>query len=84
VWWVTIGSAFLIRYNVTFKRWPALVAFFVGHELGDLGWFSAVSIALSLGKNRIPAGVISGIQALCGAAIIGFGAWLALSTFVLH
>jgi threonine/homoserine/homoserine lactone efflux protein len=84
VWWVTIGSAFLIRYNVTFQRWPALLAFFIGHELGDLGWFSAVSIALSLGKNRIPAGVIAGIQAFCGVAIIGFGAWLALSTFVLH
>ena len=84
VWWVTIGSAFLIRYDVTLQRWPALLAFFVGHELGDLGWFSAVSIALSLGKSRIPGGVTTGIQAACGIAIIAFGAWLVLSTFVVR
>jgi len=84
VWWVTIGSAFLIRYDVTLQRWPALLAFFVGHELGDLGWFSAVSIALSLGKSRIPRGIMTGIQAVCGVAIVAFGAWLALSTFVLR
>ncbi len=83
VWWVTIGSSFLIRYDVTFQKWPALLAFFIGHELGDLGWFSAVSVILSLGKNRIPKGVLTGIQVFCGVAIIGFGAWLALSTFVL-
>jgi len=84
VWWVTIGAAFLIRYDVTLQSWPALVAFFVGHELGDLGWFSAVSIALSLGKSRIPKGVATGIQAFCGAAIIGFALYLGISTFLGH
>jgi len=82
VWWVTIGAAFLIRYDVTLQRWPALVAFFVGHELGDLGWFSAVSIALSLGRSRIPKGVAVGIQAFCGVAIIGFALYLGVSTFL--
>jgi len=82
IWWVTIGAAFLIRYDVTLDRWPALVAFFVGHELGDLGWFSAVSIALSLGRSRIPKGVATGIQAFCGAAIIGFALYLGISTFL--
>jgi threonine/homoserine/homoserine lactone efflux protein len=84
VWWVTIGAAFLIRYDVTLQRWPALVAFFVGHELGDLGWFSAVSIALSLGRSRIPKGVAAGIQAFCGVAIIGFALYLGISTFLGH
>ncbi len=82
IWWVTIGAAFLIRYEVTLQRWPALVAFFVGHELGDLGWFSAVSIALSLGRSRIPKGVVAGIQAFCGVAIIGFALYLGISTFL--
>ena len=83
VWWVTVGSAFLVRYDVTLQRWPVLLAFFAGHELGDLGWFSTVSIVLSLGKSRIPRGVVSAIQLVCGVAIVLFGAWLALSTFVL-
>jgi len=84
VWWVTIGAAFLIRYDVSLQHWPALVAFFVGHELGDLGWFSAVSIVLSLGRNRIPKGVAAGIQAFCGAAIVGFALFLGISTFLSH
>jgi threonine/homoserine/homoserine lactone efflux protein len=81
IWWVTIGAAFLLRYEVTLQSWPALVAFFVGHELGDLGWFLAVSSALSLGRNRIPRGVVAGIQACCGVAIIGFALYLGISTF---
>lgn len=82
VWWVTIGAAFLVRYDVTFRSWPALIAFFVGHELGDLGWFLAVSSTLSLGKNRIPRSVVGGIRAFCGVAIIGFALFLAISAFL--
>jgi threonine/homoserine/homoserine lactone efflux protein len=84
VWWVTIGAAFLVRYDVTFRSWPALIAFFAGHELGDLGWFLAVSSALNLGRSRIPRGVVAGIQAFCGVAIIGFALFLAISTFLRH
>ncbi len=82
IWWVTIGAAFLVRYDVTFRSWPSLAAFFVGHELGDLGWFLAVSIVLSLGKDRIPRNVMTGIQAFCGVAIIGFALYLGLSAFL--
>jgi threonine/homoserine/homoserine lactone efflux protein len=84
IWWVTIGAAFLVRYDVTFASWPGLLAFFLGHELGDLGWFLAVSIFLSLGKSRIPRGVMTGIQAFCGVAIIGFALYLGLSAFLVH
>ena len=82
IWWVTIGAAFLVRYDVTFRRWPGLLAFFVGHEMGDLGWFLAVSIALGLGRSRIPRGVVTGIQAACGVAIICFAFYLGISAFL--
>jgi threonine/homoserine/homoserine lactone efflux protein len=81
IWWVTIGSAFLLRFQITLTRWQALLAFFLGHELGDLGWFSAVSIILHFGRTRIPRGVTTGILAACGVAIIGFGAYLGVSEF---
>jgi threonine/homoserine/homoserine lactone efflux protein len=68
IWWVTIGSAFLLRFDITLGRWQALAAFFLGHELGDLGWYSAVSIIL----------------AVCGVAIIAFAAYLGISPFVAH
>ncbi len=82
IWWVTIGAAFLVRYDVSFRSWPALAAFFLGHEAGDLGWFLAVSIVIGLGKSRIPRGVMTGIQAFCGVAIIGFAVYLGLSAFL--
>jgi threonine/homoserine/homoserine lactone efflux protein len=81
IWWVTIGSAFLLRFQITLTRWQALLAFFLGHEIGDLGWFSAVSLILHFGRTRIPRGVTTGILAACGVAIIGFGAYLGVSSF---
>jgi threonine/homoserine/homoserine lactone efflux protein len=82
IWWVTVGAAFLLRFDITLARWPALAAFFLGHELGDLGWYSAVSVLLHLGRRSLPPGLTTGILAVCGVAIIGFGAWLGISPFL--
>jgi threonine/homoserine/homoserine lactone efflux protein len=82
VWWVTVGAAFLLRFDITLARWPALVAFFLGHELGDLGWYLAVSILLHLGRRSISRGLTVGILSVCGVAIIGFGAYLGISPFL--
>lgn len=82
VWWITIGSAFLVRFDVTLQRWPALLAFYLGHELGDFGWYTAVSTVLHLGRRSIPPGVTSVIMAGCGVVIICFGAYLGVSPFV--
>ncbi|MGA2974508.1 MAG: LysE family transporter [Spirochaetia bacterium] len=84
IWWVTIGSAFLLRFNVTWERWQALLAFFIGHELGDLGWYTFVSTALHLGRKSIPRGATMIMLAVCGIAIIGFGAYLGISPFLAH
>lgn len=82
IWWVTVGAAFLLRFDITLARWPALIAFFLGHELGDLGWYSAVSTLLHLGRRNIPRGLTVGILSFCGVAIIGFGAYLGISPFL--
>lgn len=82
IWWVTIGSAFLVRFELTAARWGALAAFFLGHELGDLGWYLTVSTVLHLGRRVIPRAVIQGLLALCGAAIIGFAGYLGISPFL--
>ncbi len=84
IWWVTIGAAFLLRFGISLRTWPALLAFFVGHELGDLAWYTAVSTALSLGRRRIRRGLVSTLLGLCGAAIIGFGVYLGVSPFLRH
>jgi threonine/homoserine/homoserine lactone efflux protein len=84
IWWVTIGSAFLLRFDVSWQRWQALLAFFIGHELGDLGWYQFISTALHLGRKSIPRGLTTALLAFCGVAIIGFGAYLGISPFLAH
>jgi len=84
VWWITIGSAFLVRFDVTLQRWQALLAFYLGHELGDFGWYTAVSTVLHLGRRSIPPVVTTVILGACGVIIIGFGAYLGASPFLSH
>jgi len=84
IWWVTIGSAFLLRFDVSWQRWQALLAFYIGHELGDLGWYQFISTALHLGRRSIPRGLTTALLAVCAVAIIGFGAYLGISPFLSH
>jgi threonine/homoserine/homoserine lactone efflux protein len=78
IWWLTIGAAFLVRFDITLAAWPLLLAFFVGHELGDLGWYLAVSTLLSFGRRSLPKAFTTVLLGACGAAMIGFAFWLGL------
>jgi threonine/homoserine/homoserine lactone efflux protein len=79
VWWVTVGAASMLRFDVSFERWPALAAFFLGHEAGDLAWYLAVSTVVHLGRRGIPALAYDVLLGVCAAAVIGFGAYLGIS-----
>lgn len=81
IWWATIGMAFMLQYDISFKNWPALLAFLVGHELGDLGWYWIVSILISLGRGRISEKVYRIVLAVCAVVMIGFGLYLGISPF---
>jgi threonine/homoserine/homoserine lactone efflux protein len=82
VWWVTVGAAFLVRFDIGFSTWPLLLAFFLGHELGDLGWYLAVSTVISVGRRSIPRSFVVWLLGACGLAIIVFGLWLGISPFL--
>ena len=79
IWWATVGSAFMVQYRIGWGTWPLLVAFFAGHEAGDLAWYLSVSSLLHLGKRRLSAKVYLGILAACGVFIIAFAIYLAVS-----
>ncbi len=82
IWWVTVGSAFLLRFDISFARGGALLAFFLGHELGDLAWFTAVSTALHLGRRSFSRGLMTVILGACGVVIIGFALYLGITAFL--
>ncbi len=81
VWWITAGSATLMRFGIGLSAWQGLLAFFLGHEAADLGWYLTVSTLTHFGRRRITGGFYRGILAACGLFIAGFGAYLGISAF---
>ncbi len=82
IWWVTVGSAFMLRFDLSLARWPALIAFFLGHEAGDLAWYLTVSSLLYWGRRRLAGGVFRALLLVCGILIIAFGLYLGVSLFL--
>ncbi|MDP3283384.1 MAG: LysE family transporter [Desulfobacterales bacterium] len=82
VWWATIGFAFIAQFEISFREWPKLVAFFLGHEAGDLIWYLTVSFLAFFGLRRLNKKVYYGILAFCGVFMILFGIYLGISPFL--
>lgn len=81
VWWATIGFAFMIQFEISFNDWPRLIAFFLGHEAGDLVWYLLVSILSFFGVRRLNKKVYYLVLVLCSVFMIFFGFYLGVSTF---
>ncbi|MBW2247889.1 MAG: LysE family transporter [Deltaproteobacteria bacterium] len=81
IWWATIGLAFIVQFDISFTRWPRLIAFFLGHEAGDLSWYLIVSIFAFFGLRHLNRKVYYGILLLCGIFMILFGIYMGISPF---
>ena len=81
IWWATIGFAFMIQFNVSFQEWPKLIAFFIGHEAGDLVWYLFISCLAFFGIRHLNRNVYYGILFCCGMFMIFFGVYLGVSPF---
>ena len=82
VWWATIGLAFMIQFDISFKQWPKLLAFFLGHEAGDLIWYLIVSTLAFFGLRHLNKKAYYGILVFCALFMILFGIYLGISPFL--
>lgn len=82
VWWATIGLAFMLQFDISLANRSRLVAFFVGHEMGDLLWYLLVSCVAFLGRRYLSKKAYSILLACCGLFMIAFGLYLGFSPFV--
>ena len=82
IWWVTIGFAFILEFNISFENWPRLLAFFLGHEAGDLAWYLVVSTLSFFGLRHLNRKIYYAILALCGLFMIAFGIYLGSAPFL--
>jgi threonine/homoserine/homoserine lactone efflux protein len=81
IWWATIGLAFMIQFEISFREWPNLIAFFLGHEAGDLIWYLIVSTFAFFGLRRLNKKAYYGILVFCAIFMIVFGIYLGISPF---
>ena len=70
LWWASTGME-SIRQSYKFG-FAGVLAFFVGHILSDLVWYTAISTAFSRGKKLISDTVYHWIIILLGVFIIVF------------
>jgi hypothetical protein len=57
------------------------MAFFLGHEAGDLIWYLVVSTLAYFGLRHLKRNLYYGILALCGLFMIAFGFYLGSAHF---
>jgi threonine/homoserine/homoserine lactone efflux protein len=73
IWWATIGLGYLVA---SIKSGiPGVIAFFTGHILADLAWYSLVSTAVARGKKVVSVKYYRRVIAICGVFLFLFGGW---------
>jgi threonine/homoserine/homoserine lactone efflux protein len=66
-WWATVGAGQMATFAL--RRFSDYLAFWVGHELGDLVWYAFVAALLALGRNLLSDSAYQGLLRACGAVI---------------
>ena len=79
IWWIVTGLGFLILNNISFANPLGLMLFFLGHELGDAVWYLPISTFAYLGGKSLNPKIFRYILLACGAFMIIFGIYLALT-----
>ena len=74
IWWATIGLGYvLVSKELGFA---GIAFFFVGHILGDLVWYSAISIAIGRGRKFFSNKLYRILVGVCAAFLAMFAVWL--------
>ena len=71
IWWITIGMGYVI-----FARdlgMAGVLAFFAGHILSDLVWYSFISYGVQFGGKYLNLKIIKSILFVCSFFLIVFG-----------
>jgi len=82
IWWATIGLAFMIHFDISFRHWPKLFAFFLGHEAGDLSWYLIISTMAFFGLRHLNKKAYYGFLFICAVFLILFGIYIGVFPFL--
>jgi threonine/homoserine/homoserine lactone efflux protein len=82
LWWATIGLKYIALSRESGKA--GVAAFYVGHEMSDVGWYFFVAGALALGRKAVRDTAYCWILGACGVVLLGFAGYFivgAIRTF---
>lgn len=77
IWWATVGTTWVLWSLAAGAI--GVVAFYLGHILSDLGWYSMVSLVVARGKRLMGLRAYRGLLLACGVAVIGLGVYFVVS-----
>jgi len=77
LWWATIGLGYIL-YSARLGS-AGVAVFFVGHILGDLVWYSAISLAVGKGRKFLSDRSYRVIIGSCAAFLLALACWFAWS-----
>lgn len=73
LWWATVGVSYVIvAINLGTM---GVIAFFLGHILADLAWFSLISYVINTGRNYISDQLYRGMLFACALILFFLGCW---------
>lgn len=78
LWWATIGVSYVAWASV--HGATGLAAFFGGHILSDLLWYSFVALLVTGGRQFLGDRLYRAMLALCGVFLIGLSAYFVFSS----
>lgn len=74
IWWATIGLGYVLHSQKL--GFIGVVFFFIGHILGDLVWYSAISFAVGKGRKFFSNKTYRILVGTCAAFLAFFAVWL--------
>lgn len=77
IWWATIGIGY-IMYSIKFGI-PGIVAFFTGHILADLAWYSLISFGVAKGRSFFTDGFYRKLIGACASFLCVFSCYFLYS-----
>jgi len=77
IWWVTIGLGYIL-HSLNYGIW-GVAAFFIGHILADLVWYTAISVGVWRGKTFLSDRAYKILIGACAAFLIVFASLFAYS-----
>jgi len=80
IWWLTIGLGLILGAQKLGIL--GIIIFFLGHICADLGWYSAVSWAISRKRRMISVKVYKIITSLCAYMLICFGIYFGTTSLI--